>query len=1084
MKLPRDLLSGKYTRPRVFLCETDKTRICQLDVFNFNGTFKFNSLSEISCEIGRIYNDFLTGQNKVNPFYNKVEALRLLEIEGFGYFEIQGPKLSSDGIKEIKAITAYSLEYTLSQKYLTNFYINTGEIGSVEVTEANDGPIIPVTLYNQGNHKLSLLHLILEKIYGWSIGHVDNQLKTLSRTFNIDRISIYDFIMNEICDKFNCYVEFDTINNIINFYAESSTAKFIGDGKTNQFVISPPFYEIGTVSIDGYKTTQWEYNQLTGILSLTEIPESGCHIEVVDKSLKPWETDVLVAFDNLSNEMNITYDADEIKTVLTVTYGDDNDIRETNLGLPYLTDISYFYTVDWMGQELYDAYTLYLQKTNEKQLEYTNNSKQLQDIAGYIEFEENRLSLGYSESQVSPSTTGTYYIRGGSEPQYYYTEVSLPADYNANTTYYKINTANLAEKKVENLYNVFKEYFMSETHPELEDGTGVDWVKDAEKLQEDFHFMEQDYNNLINALKSVTTNRIKSLMVQDAILYFLDKMWNEIGRAPLKSLYYESYKKIQIVNVDAGWSQTTNYNYPIYYPVTLMLESITNAINSRKRKIRNYQKTYNEIQKNNIDISNDLLLSNNFTPKQLVRLSSFLREDELKLDDIVETEADSILDTFKNKQHAMESGRIELSKLSQPRLQFSMSMANIYAIPEFEPIINQFQLGKLIKVRLRPDYTKQSRLLKVKINFDDFSDFSCDFGDLTNLRTQSDIHADLLASAISAGKQVATNSSYWTKGADKVTSLDLSLQQGLLDTVEALKAADGTQNASMDKYGIHLESVDPITGEVNDKKVWMVNDKIVFTDDNFKTSKSILGEYTINGETRWGLISEYVNAGLIEGCSMKGGTIQIGEQPDGSYAFEVRKDGSVVMSGGGIVDGFVTEEMLDKVNNDLTGKIDGIDGALTDKITNTNNNLIKEITDVNDSLIKEINGVDSNLTDKISGVDSNLTDKINDVNDSLSKQLNSLTKQHMYRIEVVVTGSTIISTTEDEATLTCIVYSWDTDVTENFDNSLFKWKRISDNPDMDIIWNAMPEHQNRKDIPVNANDVIGNSRFYCEVDLP
>jgi hypothetical protein len=82
----------------------------------------------------------------------------------------------------------------------------------------------------------------------------------------------------------------------------------------------------------------------------------------------------------------------------------------------------------------------------------------------------------------------------------------------------------------------------------------------------------------------------------------------------------------------------------------------------------------------------------------MVRLSAFLREDELQLDDIVETDLDSIADSFKIKQDAMESGRIELNKICQPQLHFSMSMANIYALPEFEPIIDKFQLGKVIKV--------------------------------------------------------------------------------------------------------------------------------------------------------------------------------------------------------------------------------------------------------------------------------------------------------------------------------------------------------------------------------------------------
>ena len=134
---------------------------------------------------------------------------------------------------------------------------------------------------------------------------------------------------------------------------------------------------------------------------------------------------------------------------------------------------------------------------------------------------------------------------------------------------------------------------------------------------------------------------------------------------------------------------------------------------------------------------------------------------------------------------------------------FNVYGKHICALPEFEPIVDQFQLGNVIKVGLRSDYIKQSRLLQVDINFDDFSDFSCEFGELTSLRTQSDIHADLLSKAISAGKSVATNASYWTKGSEQANSIDLRLEEGLLNSIEALKNIDGTQNAYIDKYGMN-----------------------------------------------------------------------------------------------------------------------------------------------------------------------------------------------------------------------------------------------------------------------------------------
>ena len=1027
MRLAKDILSNTYTKPRIFLCETDKQRICPLETTNTNGSFKFNSYSEISFDTARIYNDILTGKTKVNPFYDRIEALRLIEIENIGYFEIQGPELSSDGIQELKSITAYSLEYTLSQKYLEDFYINTGQVDSVEVMVAEDAGtpnnIIPVTLYNRDKPELSLLHLILEKIYGWNIGHVDTSLQTLSRSFEVDRESVYDFIINEICEKFNCYVVFDTIDNTINLYAESLTSKFVGDGVTNIFTISPPFDKIGTVSIDGYKTTRWEYNTLTGALTLEDIPADGVHIEVIDGALSEWETDVFVTFDNLSQEINIDYDADSIKTVLTVTYGEDENIREANLGLPYLVDLSYYYSVDWMGQDLYDAYTKYLQKTNEYQSNYTNNSQEMLDIVGQIDFEKHRLSLQYSIAQsVHSGTVGTYYTRGGSAPNYYYTEASLPAEYDANTTYYSMDTTNLSEEKVSNLYEAIKSYFNADE----------DCYSKFEELERDFQFMENpSFSDLVTSLKHAGSQDEQDV----AVLGFLDKMWEELGKIPLQQMYYDPYKTIQITNIEAGWSESNSSNYWLYYPVTLFLDSLENSIGKREGTINAYELQYNELQQRNANIGSELLIANNFTDEQLIRLSAFLREDELQLDDIVETDLDTIADSFKIKQDAMESGRIELSKLCQPQLQFSMSMANIYALPEFEPIVDQFQLGNVIKVGLRDDYIKQSRLLQVDINFDDFSNFSCDFGDLTSLRSQSDIHADLLKRAVTAGKSVATNASYWTKGSEQATKTDLKIEQGLLDAVTQIKSIDGTQGAVIDKYGIKLQK-DNGNGEIDPEQVWLVNNKIVFTDDNFKTSKSALGKVTVDGQTYFGLISEIVLAGYIEGSKIvgseiEGGTIKIGEREheDGSvsYAFEVDEKGNVSMLGGA-VQFTETENSIERVYESM-------------EITS------KDLADV-------------------------------------QNQVEDIKNKNMYTIEIVADGPTTMVNPTDTATLTCRVYSWDADITDTLDASAFYWVRSSNNPEQDEIWNAMPEHQGVKTLMIGVDDIDENASFNCQVDLP
>jgi hypothetical protein len=954
VRLPRDILNpGLYTKPNFYLCETNKEKICKLETSNTKGSFKFNSLSELSFDVSRVYNDLITGKTNVNPFFDKIEALRLIYVENIGYFELKGPELFSDGIEEKKSCTAYSLEYTLSQKYLKNFYVNMGTVESIEVINASsEKNIIPVILYNPSNPKLSLLHLVLEEVYGWSIGYVDPTLQTLSRQFEIDRESVYDFLMNEVCEKFNCYIVFDTINNTINIYAESLTAKFIGDGQTNTFIISPPFARIGTVSIDGYKTTRWTYNSSTGTIMLEDAPNDGAHIEVVDGALTEWETDVFISFDNLAQEVNVSYDSDTIKTRLTVTYGDDYDIREVNLGLPYLTDISYYYTVDWMGQDLYNAYTKYMQKSNKSQLEYSKNSQEILKWNDCIAYEENRLSLEYSLAiSVNGSTVGTYYIRQQNlDGSYYYSEVSLPSEYISGIDYYSNITTNVNEEKVSDLYSVLKNYFYAYFNGKAEDMANA--LNELHAMQ-DFNFMEQyTLTYLHDSLKSA-----KSIAEMDvAISNFLNEMWTDLGRTPLKELYLQPYKTIQEQNIKAGWSNQDNTNYGNYYPVTLFIASIEYAISERDKTINEYKDKQKVFQKANATISDSLLMRNNFTDDQLIRLSAFLREDELHIDDIVETELDDVSSSFKIKEDAMDSGRIELQKISQPQLQFSMTMANIYALPEFDPIINQFQLGKVIRVYIRPDYQKQSRLLQVDINFDDFSDFSCEFGDLTSLRTQSDIHADLLSNAITAGKSVATNSSYWTRGSDQATALDLKIQQGLLDAVTQIKSIDGSQGVSIDKYGIHLRNINP-DGSIDQEEGWLVNNQFLYTDDGFKSTKAVFGKYEFDGQRYYGVIAEALVGKLLIGSKIKL------ENASGTMLFD---DNGLSVTNE--INSFVvnpndnkllkisnnTEDILyvdDKGNLNITGTINATSGTIGKCAINEDGKLIVPAANIDGELI-------------------------------------------------------------------------------------------------------------------------------------
>lgn len=1537
MQLPKDLLSDTYRAPNVVLCQTNKEKICKLNVTNLEGTFKFNAYSEISFDVPSIYCDIITGETKPTPYYDYVEGLRLVYLEGFGYFQLQDPEIDGNGIQEYKHINAYSLEYSLSQRYLENFIINEGDVGDTV------GSIDGAVLYNPDDIEHSLIHLVLQKAYGWTVGHVDEELAKQSRSFEIDRQSIYDFIMNDMCETFKCYVEFDTINNTISIYAENEVERFIGDGETNIFNLQNDISTDTDITINGHVVTEYKYNLTTKELSFDNVPAQGDIIEVSNEFKHKYDTDVIIAFENLSNDMKVNYSADDIKTVLTVKGSDDLDIRNVNFGLPSIMNLDYYCTPEWMGDSLYQEYKYYMDKQSKymsgfyskdisgsteeyfdvkttsedfvagvvQQLpvqsaqeqfnvngdtvsynidkvikEYKINSE-IEEIAvnsknetfnepnmqvetitaqedvatftfdgSYIftlpsdfNFNENSIvkiegkevdntNYEYSNNKLeitnkSLLTTGNTvevitcenkfviesvitkdskiiingarelmsseysYVTNGNEKYltinvslsvgdeikistpngtlFTSVQVSIPSGhaiaavkvdendvkYTVNTTgstitindtdaikygsiieveyiqnrftlkklrdkvvsveingtdfskyeldgaqltinglsvgdtirvesidtqfdlsddddkeivsvmvngekqqgynldgnILTINELNPSDRVVINLVNnkfesqqydkqilsvkinsqkvnytfsdnvvtvsnldllfsgeqiviefVPKSFSLSlpkdkivsvlvdgkeigvkqyeydysikkltisldnllinssvvvasiDTHFDVKqlsaneniaavcilrhsnDGKTQELtvdvndytydknenslvVNDSRLSQDDIVLFKTINKSFVvsNSNKALTSVRINDNITEDytfnsSILtittslgigdtvsaefldnhfmlqndigskhivekkspdsmltetisegedgYLYDKtkktltvyaalengdklivktieaenalsvvesnagdgkilrtdvspkldsyepkagdyvVWVEGYTETLKRLYelidsrlteensvpdeYKITEKIvtpenfeqaglylpeasidnlgevyKIVNQDNNGNEVASKYYVCEIKVSIVKNEQTgkdeqkytyvwnernlvvgaeginslkekkdiylsiqdvqiaaewdkkdadsdeykayinnlNKLNAINKELENKQKKVEdiqaEIQKVNDEItliSEDISVNKNFTPENLDRLSLFLREDEYSDDCFYVSEIDTDLDKINTQKELLVAGQKELKKISQPKLSFSASMRNIYAMPEFAPILNQFSLGNFVKVKMRDDFIKKARLLEVQLNFSDLSNFSCTFGDLLSAKDQGDIHADLLSQAVSAGKAVASGSSYWQKGYDVATAIDERIRNGLIDATTSIKSNSAGQSVSWDNYGIHLRKV--VDGVLDNHEGWITNNKFLYSDDNFQTTKSVFGNYTIDGEEYWGILAGCVRAGLVEGSSIVGGQICIGEQEDGSYAFMVDKDGTVTMNKG------------------------------------------------------------------------------------------------------------------------------------------------------------------------------------------
>ena len=129
------------------------------------------------------------------------------------------------------------------------------------------------------------------------------------------------------------------------------------------------------------------------------------------------------------------------------------------------------------------------------------------------------------------------------------------------------------------------------------------------------------------------------------------------------------------------------------------------------------------------------------------------------------------------------------------------------------------------------------------------------------------------------------------------------------------------------KHKGHLRKMNPETGEIDPKEGWIVNNQFLYSDDGFKSSKSVFGEYNIGRENYWGLLADAVIAGYVESSTIVGGTINIG-----NGKFIVNSDGSVVMKASSI-DGYVTSDELFSVENNLSSRITVTENGIATKVS-------------------------------------------------------------------------------------------------------------------------------------------------------
>lgn len=256
--------------PTIVLCNPDEEELFALsDLSERRLTLRYNAVSEFTFSVRS-----KRGNGELVEYYDLIKTTRLIKIEGVGYFVICNVAETRLGQYAEKTVSCKSLEIELADK-------------GMSLLEGT------YKFYDPLSSDETIMRKIMALLPAWSIGEIDENLWNLYRTFEITEKNLYDFMVSDIEEAYECLFVFDFLNKKVSAYS-------------------------------------------------------------IANAVHP--TDIFISDSNVIKELEINEDSNEIRTALNVYGADDITIQSVNpLGGNLIYDFSYYKTTEWMSQSLIDA---------------------------------------------------------------------------------------------------------------------------------------------------------------------------------------------------------------------------------------------------------------------------------------------------------------------------------------------------------------------------------------------------------------------------------------------------------------------------------------------------------------------------------------------------------------------------------------------------------------------------------------------------------------------------------------------------------------------------------------------------------
>lgn len=674
---------------KIYLCRPDRTVICALNGVQIKSVEyeqQLKDFNRLTFNVDR-YID-VDGEYVESAGYEKLKDHMTIYLEGLDYFQLQEPSLQNDnGRYEYKACEAYSDEKTFEDKDMKGLSFNKGTKDSMEMLATNNVDDMGyakeyITFCNDRNHELSLMHLVLDRVPGWSVGYIDPTIKNEKYSFEADNTNAYAFLNTTVANVVKCVFYFDTINRTVSAYAKENIGK---------------------------------------------------------------DTNIFIGWRNALNMLKMTPQTDTMYNALTIQGDEELDITRVNYGRSQIYNLDYYLTTNYFPQETIDKVKAWQKWQTDNHAKYIENGKKSAEyqakideinyrvpndgiqIAQYKTMDQETLekTLKMYEQmlttiQVSVDTRDDHEKDSNGN----YTKWDKPDD--IQNRVYKPWTTSSGEVDHEKYLALLKEsnkgYY---TYQELRDYI----IPNIKVAIQNLHLADDkkiDYNDEFESnwdlygIKELEGKRDEYKKQILDILAAYQKEWNqltdeEISKAGVKdektyNVFHKNFIKYK------NWLGDENTEGSLLYKLK--------ELNAQVDELETKKKPYDDVM---TDMNTHSELNDpqfGLTDKEYAAVMNIVRMGDYTNNNIFTTSLDDAITSYEHCEELYQDGLKRISETSQPQYQIETSLDNILSLNEYADVNsdnkqgwhNQFTVGNFIRVGVRDDYAVKLRLLTIAYN--------------------------------------------------------------------------------------------------------------------------------------------------------------------------------------------------------------------------------------------------------------------------------------------------------------------------------------------------------------------------------